>query len=330
MPELRRDPVTGRWVIINTDNPRQPSEYKVEPQPKKSVKCAFCYGNEKMTPPEITAYGVEKREKNSPGWTLRVVPNKFPAMQIEGNLDKAGIGLFDMMKGVGAHEVIIETPDHNSEIPDRDEKQIRELLWSYRDRSLDLRKDKRFKYILIFKNYGFSAGASLDHPHSQLIAMPFVPKRVMGEIEGSVKYFGYRERCVYCDMIRQEAEEKDLTVSENKHFLSFTPFASRFPYETCIIPKEHFSDFTNINDEIIGDLAYILKDTLTRIRKVLKDPSYNYILHSAPLDDPERDDFHWHIEIMPRLTKVAGFEWGTGFYINPTPPELAAKTLREA
>jgi len=329
MPELRRDPITGRWIIVNTDKPKAPKDYNIEVQAKKSSTCAFCPGSEKLTPPEIVAYTRVKREKDSPGWTLRVVPNKFPAMQIEGNLDKIGIGIFDKMNGIGAHEVIIENTDHNKEIPDRDEKDVHDLIWAYRDRSLDLRKDRRFKYILIFKNYGFSAGASLDHPHSQLIALPFVPKRVVGEMEGAEKYFGYRERCVFCDMIRQELQEKQLTVCENKNFLSFAPFVSRFPFELCIMPKEHFSDFAQIQTELVADLASILKDTLLRVKKVLSDASYNFIVHTTPLDDLSRDDYHWHIEIMPRLTKVAGFEWGTGFYINPTPPELAAKVLRE-
>ncbi len=328
MPELRRDPITGRWIIINNDSPKGPEEYEVENNAKKGKNCAFCAGNEKMTPPEIVAYTKIKRDRDSAGWTLRVVPNKFPALQIEGALDKIGVGIFDMMNGVGAHEVIIETTAHNKEIADRDEAEIKDLIWAYRDRSLDLRKDSRFKYVLIFKNYGFSAGASLEHPHSQLIALPFAPKRVTGEIEGAEKYFAYRERCVYCDMITQEAGEKELTICENKNFVAFTPFVSRFPYEVWIMPKEHSSDFSQIQIEGVNDLASIMKEALLRIQKLLKDPSYNYIIHTTPLDDPIREDYHWHIEIMPRLTKVAGFEWGTGFYINPTPPELAAKTLK--
>ena len=330
MPELRRDPITGRWIIIDTDNPKGPDKYEIEAHVKKGGQCAFCTGNEKMTPPEIIAYSKTRRDKDTPGWTVRVVPNKFPALQIEGNLDRAGLGIFDMMNGVGAHEVIIETTHHDREIADRAELEVRDMLWAYRDRCLDLMKDKRFKYVLIFKNYGFSAGASLDHPHSQLIALPFVPKRVVGEMEGAERYFGYRERCVYCDMIRQEVQEKQLTIAENKNFLSFTPFVSRFPYEVWIIPKEHISECSQIQEESINDLASILKNTLLRLKKVLKDPPYNFLIHSASLDNLIRDDYHWHIEIMPRLTKVAGFEWGTGFYINPTPPELAAKTLREA
>ncbi len=329
MPELRKDPITGRWIIINSDHPRGPEAYEAVDNAKKGKNCAFCPGNEKMTPPEIAAYSKIRRERDQTGWTLRVVPNKYPAMQIEGSLDKAGVGMFDMMNGVGAHEVIIETAHHDREIADRDEPEIRDMIWAYRDRSLDLRKDRRFKYVLIFKNYGFSAGVSLEHPHSQLIALPFTPKRVAGEIEGAARYYTYRERCVYCDMISQELEEKELTVAENRLFLAFTPFVSRFPYEVCIIPKEHTSDFAQIQLEGVNELAAIMKETMLRIQKLLHDPSYNYIIHSTPLDDLQRDDYHWHVEIMPRLTNVAGFEWGTGFYINPTPPELAAKTLRE-
>ena len=329
MPELRRDPITGRWVIINTDRPKGPEKFEVEDHVKKGGTCAFCTGNEKMTPPEIIAYSKVKREKNTPGWTLRVVPNKFPALQIEGALDKTGIGIYDLMNGIGAHEVIIETTSHDKEIADRDDAEVREMLWAYRDRDLDLRKDQRFKYILVFKNYGFSAGASLEHPHSQLIALPFVPKRVWGEMDGAHRYYEYRDRCVYCDMISQEIHEKGLTISENKSFISFCPFVSRFPYEAWVIPKVHAPDFAQIQEALVNDLALILKETMLRIKKVLRDPSYNYIVHSIPLDGLAMDDYHWHIEIMPRLTRVAGFEWGTGFYINPTPPELAARTLRE-
>jgi len=329
MPELRRDPINGRWVVININNPKGPGEYEVDPQTKKGGNCAFCSGNEKMTPPEIMAFSKGKRDANSPGWSIRVIPNKFPAMQIEGSLDKMGVGIFDMMNGVGAHEVIVETTVHDKDIADRDESEVRDLIWAYRERSLDLRRDKRFKYILIFKNYGASAGASLEHPHSQLIALPFVPKRVTGEMEGAEKYFDYRERCIFCDIIRQEVQDKELTIIDSGRFLSFSPFASRFPYEACIIPKDHASDFGQIQQQDVSELASVLRNTLLKTKKLLKDPSYNFIIHSAPLDDLNRDDYHWHIEIMPRLTRVAGFEWGTGFYINPTPPELAAKTLRE-
>ncbi|MBI4335791.1 MAG: galactose-1-phosphate uridylyltransferase [Candidatus Omnitrophica bacterium] len=329
MADLRRDPITGRWVIIDTDRPKGPQDYEAEQHPQKSGVCAFCPGNEGMTPPEITGFSKSKRAPDTPDWTLRVVPNKYPALQINGALDKTGIGAFDLMNGIGAHEVIIETISHDAEVSDRPEWEIMDLIWAYRDRSLDLRKDERFKYVLIFKNFGRSAGASLSHPHSQLISLPFTPKKVIEELNGAKTYFDYRGRCVFCDMINQEMGEGKLTVVENKNFLSFCPFDARFPYETWIIPREHLSDFGQIQLEQVSELALVLKDTLSRIKTLLKNPAYNYIVHTSPLDNPAREEYHWHIEIMPKLSKVAGFEWGTGFYINTTPPELAARTLRD-
>jgi UDPglucose--hexose-1-phosphate uridylyltransferase len=330
MGELRRDPITGGWVVVSTDNPKGPHDYIPEAfRLDKDSICAFCPGHENMTPPEIAGFSKIKRVPDAPGWTLRIVPNKFPALQIEGRLDKIGVGAFDMMSGIGAHEVIIETAHHEAEIANRHEAEIQDLIWAYRDRNLDLRKDPRFKYVLIFKNYGHSAGASLPHPHSQLVSLPFVPKRVNEELVGASRYFEYKERCIFCDIIKQEMAEGIFTVVENKSFLSFCPFIGRFPYETWIIPKDHASDFGQINVEQVNNLASILKETLLRLKLLLKNSAYNYIIHTAPLDDLLKPEYHWHIEIMPRLSKIAGFEWGTGFHINPTPPELAAKTLRE-
>jgi UDPglucose--hexose-1-phosphate uridylyltransferase len=202
-----------------------------------------------------------------------------------------------------------------------------EVMWAYVARSVDLRRDKRFKYILIFKNYGKVAGASLEHPHSQLIALPIVPKRVQEEIDGASKYYEYRERCVFCDMIREEKEDKERIIYENEAFLTFCPFVSRFPYEVWILPKKHKSDFTSIDRDSVPALARALKTSLVKIKKLLNDPPYNFIIHTSPINGHEREDYHWHIEIMPKLAKVAGFEWGSGFYINPVPPDIAAKNL---
>lgn len=331
MAELRRDVINGRWVIIDIDNNRKVLEFeKEEHHTKTPVTCPFCYGNEHMTPPEIDAHREGKTEANTPGWSTRVVPNKFPALQIEGNLDKKGIGLYDISNGIGAHEVIVENPDHNKEMCDLLDHDVEKVIWAYRDRSIDLKGDRRFKYILIFKNYGRSAGTSLEHPHSQLIALPMIPKSVKEEIRGAQNYFGYRERCIFCDMLSQEVQDAERLIVENKSFLSFAPFASRFPYEAWIVPKRHECDFSLIESGEAVELARILKEILLRIRKVLDEPSYNFIIHTSPLEDKDREDYHWHIEIMPRLIRTAGFEWGSGFYINPVSPEKAAKDLREA
>ena len=331
MPELRKDPVTGRWVIISTDRARRPSDFVHEPQSKHSgAFCPFCYGNEGKTPPEILAYRSNGTAPNTPGWAVRVVPNKFPALGIEGDLGRQGEGLFDKMNGIGAHEVIIESPDHDKSLAQFEEKRIEDVLWAFRDRILDLKKDRRFRYILIFKNHGDAAGASLEHSHSQLIALPIVPKRVREEVDGCKQYYTLKERCIYCDIIRQELDTKTRIVAENADFVILEPYAPRFPFETMILPKVHESAFEEGQSKTYENLAKMLKLLLARVEKVLDSPAYNLVIHTSPLMEPSNDYYHWHFEMMPRLTRVAGFEWGTGFYINPTPPEEAAQFLRDA
>ncbi|MBU1727005.1 MAG: galactose-1-phosphate uridylyltransferase [Candidatus Omnitrophica bacterium] len=331
MSELRRDPIGGRWVIIETSHPDKPTDFDYEEGRFRSGTCPFCYGNEAMTPPEIDSFRELATSKNSPGWKVRVVPNKFPVLQVEGDLDRRGIGIYDLSNGIGAHEILIETPYHAKDIPDLSNNEVESFISMYCRRALDLVKDKRFKYIMIFKNYGPAAGASLEHPHTQVIALPMVPKNVMEEIKGAHNYFEYRERCLFCDIIRQELQEKERVVLENAYFLAFCPFVSRFPFEVWIIPKKHSSYFCHIPSEDIPFLASILKDLVTRVKKIFPGVSYNYIIHSSPINgDGSTEGYHWHIEFMPKLTRVAGFEWGSGFYVVPTPPELAAKYLREA
>ncbi len=328
MPELRKDPVIGRWVIISTERGKRPSDFEGLGKKRSGGFCPFCPGNEDQTPPEIKAIRPPKSPPNSPGWSLRVFPNKFPALMIEGNINREGIGIFDKMNGVGAHEVIVETPDHNLDMADLELPQIKDVLFTYRERTLDLKKDPRFRYILIFKNQGELAGASLEHSHSQLIATPIVPKRVMEEIDGARKYYDYKERCIFCDIIAQETRDGIRMVSENEDFLAIEPFAPRFPFETWIMPKFHQCSFERIGDESITLLAGILKEVLSKVCQGLNYPPYNFVIHTSPCVDHHEEEYHWHIEFMPRLTRVAGFEWGTGFYINPTPPEEAAAFLR--
>jgi UDPglucose--hexose-1-phosphate uridylyltransferase len=330
LPELRKDPITGRWVIIATDRGKRPSDFVKETVRIRGGFCPFCYGNEDKTPPEILAYRTDGGPRNSPGWRLRVVPNKFPALGIEGDLNRQGDGLFDKMNGVGAHEVIIETPDHNATLATIGEQEIEDVFWAFRDRMLDLKKDKRFRYILIFKNHGEAAGASLEHAHSQLIALPIVPKLVREEIEGSKAHFSFKERCVYCDIIRQELNSGVRVIDENQDFVIIAPYAPRFPFETWILPKTHGSCFEDAQKREYQNLSKILKTMLLKMDRVLDLPAYNLVVHTSPLTEAINDFYHWHIELMPKLSKVAGFEWGTGFYINPVTPEDSAKFLREA
>ncbi|HEY6292796.1 MAG TPA: galactose-1-phosphate uridylyltransferase [Terriglobia bacterium] len=331
MPELRKDPVVGRWVIIATDRAKRPTDFMRERVViRGSSLCPFCYGNESKTPPEILAHRSDGSGRDAPGWSLRVVPNKFPALGIEGTLKRHGEGLYDMMNGIGAHEVIVETPEHMTTLAALPVKQVESVLWAYRDRMLDLKQDRRLKYILVFKNHGEAAGATLEHTHSQLIALPVIPKRVLEELEGARDYYGHKERCVFCDILGQEAVSGVRLVAENDTFVALSPFAPRFPFELWLVPKIHQSAFEESSRYEFEQLAVLLKDMLGRLDAVLDRPAYNYVIHTSPVPETQNDYYHWHLEIMPKLTKQAGFEWGTGFYINPTAPEEAARFLRDS
>jgi UDPglucose--hexose-1-phosphate uridylyltransferase len=329
MPELRKDPIVGRWVIIATDRAKRPLTPRSEPIAAGSGPCPFCPGQESNTPLEILSYRDGNSKPNQPGWRVRVVPNKFPALQIEGELHKRGEGIYDKMNGIGAHEVIIDCPGHETSMANLSEENIREVLWVYRDRLVDLKKDPRLVYGMLFKNVGALAGASLEHSHSQLIVTPIVPINVQEEMNGALEFFNYRGRCIFCDMAHQEHAAEKRVVLDTPNFLSLTPYASRFPFETWILPKQHNSHFENIHKIEVDELGTVLRTVLLKLETALDRPSYNYIIHTAPFDAQTLPHFHWHIEVIPRLTRVAGFEWGTGFYINPVPPEQAAGILRE-
>ncbi len=340
MPQLRKDPVSGRWVIVDQEKPRM--DFLVQPFVKSSKVCPFCPGNEAMTPPTILSYPKKGSPATERGgslpagqagvsggdWQLRVVPNKFPALRIEEVPEKTTEGLYDRVGGFGAHEVIIENPDHHRELTDLSDEEAALVLRAYRDRCLDLRKDERIKYILIFKNYGREAGASMEHPHSQLIALPIVPSRVQEEMVGAQRHIENTERCLFCDMLKQEEGERKFIVLSRDGFAALEPFAARFPFETWILPTKHGSSFDALTDVDLRSLGRMLKEVLSRLKKTLGDPSYNFMIHTLPLAEKESESFHWHIEIIPHLTRVAGFELGSGFYLNPTPPELAAERLR--
>ncbi|MFQ5454514.1 MAG: galactose-1-phosphate uridylyltransferase [Candidatus Zixiibacteriota bacterium] len=329
MPELRKDPIIGRWVIISTERGRRPSSFSSVPERRDAKMCPFCPGHEENTPPEIIAYREYGSEPNQAGWTLRVIPNKYPALKVEGSLNREPFGLYDKMNGIGAHEVIIETPQHAYDLVDMTVEQVRDILWVYRERMIDLERDSRLKYILVFKNHGEAAGASLEHSHSQLIATPIIPKRVAEELEGSKRYYDFKERCIYCDIIRQEISDNERIVKDYDAFLTIQPFAPRFPFETWLIPKAHQSSYTEMSENEFTLLAQCLKDALLRLKRALNNPPYNFMIHTRPVSNDYREYYHWHIEIIPKLTKVAGFEWGSGFYINPTTPEEAAEFLKK-
>jgi UDPglucose--hexose-1-phosphate uridylyltransferase len=327
MPELRKDPIVGRWVIIAPERAKRPIQTRESSQVPGAL-CPFCEGQEANTPVEILAYRDRSSKPNEKGWRVRVVPNRFPALRVEGELHKRGEGIYDKMNGIGAHEVIIECPFHEASMANLTEENLREVLWVYRDRLVDLKKDPRLVYGMIFKNVGAAAGASLEHSHSQLIVTPIVPVNVREEMTGAQEFYDYRGRCIYCDMIHQELGSEKRIALDTANFLCFAPYASRFPFETWIVPKRHNSHFENIQKSEIDEMGTVLKTMLSKLETALDKPSYNYIIHTSPFDTQALPHYHWHMEIIPRMTRVAGFEWGTGFYINPVLPETAAEYLR--
>lgn len=332
MPELRKDPIVDRWVVIATDRAQRPQDYTIQRDTPRTGVCPFCPGQEAKTPHELYAArpsdGPAARA-NAPGWSLRVFPNKFPALKVEGTLDREGDGPYDRMNGIGAHEVVVETPDHTKRMGQMSIAELESVLASYRDRMLDLKRDMRFRYVMVFRNYGRAAGASVEHPHSQLVALPVVPATVSRELTGAQAYYAHKERCVVCDIVHKERRDKTRMVYDNGEQVVFTPFASRFPFETWVVPRTHRSAFEHASREELRSIADALKTALAKLERGLDDPPYNVSLHTAPFSVGEVPHYHYYFEIMPSLSTPAGFEWGSGFHINPTPPEEAAAFLRE-
>jgi len=333
---LRIDPIIGRWVIISPGRGLRPHDFKHREEAAAGGDCPFCEGNEGKTPPEVYAIR-DGTPPNSPGWKVRVVTNKYSALSSEEKLEKWERGIFRGMAGMGAHEVIIETPEHDKRLEMHTPESLWPVLDVYRLRLLELSADDRFRYVLLFKNEGEKAGASLSHPHTQIIATPVTPKRIKEELRGSGEYYRTHGECIFCKIIQEEQAQRERIVAENESFLALCPFASRFPYETWILPKKHSPDYYAIDSDGIHRLAQVIIETMKKLSGVLNRPQYNYILHTAPVRYAREGywttldaDWHWHIEIISRVTEIGGFEWGTGLYINTVSPEDAAESLREA
>ena len=337
MPELRRGPTSSRWVIVAPERASRPSDFEQRDAgfaERRPDDCPFCAGNEEMTPPEIY------RDPAPDGWYVRVVPNKFPALQDCEELRREAMdGLYDRMNGGGTHEVIVETPEHFLEIPDLPEEQVKRVVDTYIARLQELMKNPRFRYVLLFKNHGKEAGASLIHPHSQVIATPIVPQEVRSSLSIAKAYYERKERCLFCDVMLAEIRCGERIVEESGSHVVWAPYDSRFPFELVVYPKAHSHDFTSLDGAQRCGLARILRRTLKRLTLLLGDIPYNLVLKTTPNPVPQPSkpgqwttlpyDYHWRIAVMPRLTRVAGFEWGTGLYINPMPPERAAGYLRD-
>jgi len=314
------------WVVITTDHPKGPSDYlpfKPPYQPQETVgMCPFCPGNEGMTPKETYSSARE-----GGGWSVRVIPNKFPFFHIEGEFDRRPEGMYDLMEAIGAHEIAVEAPEHHQNLATLEPPQIEKILFAYRERLIDLERDRRFQQFLILKNY---PGIFNRHPHSHIMAMPVIPRRIDEEIWGTLDYYQRKERCIFCDIVKEEISMKKRVVLETVYFLVFSPFASRFPFETWIVPKIHSPDFHQIQEEEMEDLSIVIQSLFIRYYKLLSDPPYSLTFHTSPIQSRfHRSEYHWHIEIRLRIGLREGFEWGTGFFVNPTPPEDAAAYLRE-
>jgi UDPglucose--hexose-1-phosphate uridylyltransferase len=357
-PELRKDPISGRWVIISSaraQRPEAPEPRREEESAEARARCPFCLGREDMTPPEIFAIRNNGEAPNSPGWITRVVPNKFPAFGIFPEIHLRRVGMFQMATGYGAHEVVIESPEHDVYLEQQPVDQISHIVDTWWERNVDLERDHRLKYVLLFKNHGKSAGASLTHPHAQIIATTVVPDVLKAKLVTAQEHFQNGEGCIWCRQVEQlfyyenkiynpdgsilvQVSQRDRLIAETERFLAYIPFAARMPYEIHILPKAHQHSFIQTTPEERVELAGMLKMILQKVYKLLGNPPYNFYIHSAPNLNVRprtgdyttiREDFHWHIEILVRTTIWAGFEQGSGIYINPLNPTDAARYLAD-
>lgn len=323
---LRYDITTNDWVIFARSRAQRPHELRTPDTPtgRPLARCPFCPGNEDLTPREIDAV------RDGSGWAVRVVPNRFPALRIEESLHRDRDGrLFASMGACGAHEVVIESPDHDRFLADQPVEHVERLLATLQRRHLDLMRDKRFQTIMIFKNHGVEAGTSLRHPHWQLIATPVVPHTLRLKYGIATQYFDQFGTCLYCDLLEAELGARERVLDENDAFAAILPWASRYPFEIWIMPKIMESSFGHVPSARMGPLAALLRRVLARLHTGLNDPAFNVTFHSAPRGEEDEEYFLWHVRLIPRLTTPAGFELGSGMWINTVLPEEAAEFLRQ-
>ncbi len=322
---LRFDVTTNDWVIFAPSRTKRPDDFasSSDREEPTSDRCPFCPGHEDMTPAEIAAF------RDGDRWSVRVVPNKFPALRIEEPQERHEDGrLFRFMGGCGAHEVIIDSPDHDTPLALQPVDQIVRILSMMQERYIDLMRDSRFQAVVIFKNHGEGAGTSLAHPHCQLIATPVAPRMLRHKLAIATQYFDQTGRCLYCDLMGHELEAQERVLVENEHFVAVLPYASHVPFETWISPRQRQSSFRWLDPALQKPLACVLKDVLSRLHFGLGNPNYNLTINTSPRGEEDSEYFSWHIQILPRLTTPAGFELGSGMSINTMLPEDATSFLR--
>jgi UDPglucose--hexose-1-phosphate uridylyltransferase len=348
MSEIRRDPIRGGWVIVVPERTRRPQDFAFpetrraglpddggpgdagqSSDPADAPTCPFCEERERIAGWELLAWRPGQGAPNTPGWQVRVVANREPALRVESDLGPGGDELFPRFGGLGAHEVIIESPRHTDVWPTMAPDAVARVLWAWRERMRDLKRDFRLRSFLVVKNHGPAAGAKIDHPHSQLLAFPFVPPVLDRELQAAAGHFEHARSCVFCDVIAEEIQLNLRVVVQDGGALALTPFASRVPFETWVLPRLHEARFEDASDAVLLSVASRVQDVLRRLAATLRNPPFNLVLHTAPVES-HGASYHWHIEIAPRLAAVSGLEWGSGVFVNPVPPEEAAAVLRES
>jgi UDPglucose--hexose-1-phosphate uridylyltransferase len=335
MSQLRRDPIRGHWSIIAPGRDKRPGDHgdPVPADPAESGPCPFCPGNEEQTPPEVEAVRPNLTGANQPGWLVRIVPNRYPALAAEaqpGDGLEIATELVRSVPAVGSHEIVVATPDHTRRASHFSVDQWDTLLAACQFRMQELMQDRRIKHVVLFHNHGEKAGASRSHEHLQLMGIPMTPQTVSQEVVSARAYRTRHERCIFCDVVVHEIQDRRRLVLADEAFVSFTPWASRMPYELWIVPRAHRASFLQVPHRERCLLAAHMREVLQRLEQVFGDLPYNWMLHSMPETDADADVYHWHIEFLPRLSHQAGYEWGTGGFINTTPPEDAAAELRNA
>ena len=331
MSELRQDPTTKAWVILAPERAKRPQQgprkKRANELPGWDASCPFCPGNESQTPEEV--FRLPALDQDS-AWEIRVVPNRFAALTPEGDIARREDGhFFRRMQGIGVHEIIIETPSHNTPIALMSYEQIEKVLITYQERYNALKVNRQVRFITIFKNYGWAAGTSLAHPHSQLVATPIIAPYYHRKFDVAHEYYSDLGRCLYCDLLAEELEKGERIIAETKQFAVLHPYASRVPYETWIVPKEHYSSFGLFPATHLAELAMVLKGSLLCLYQELDDPAFNLMVDSTTTADEEDPYYHWHIRIVPRITTIAGFEMGSGIYISTALPEQTASHIRK-
>jgi len=320
MSELRIDPIVGRKVLVAEDRAGRPSDF----DSTEASSCPFCAGQEQRTPNSLLEI-----PDGQGGWRVRVIPNLYPAVSLD--CDKASASPApNSQPAYGTHEVIVESPRHIRDITELSHEELARVLLVYRDRLRHWSKEKSIQHVTVFKNVGHAAGASLEHVHGQLVALPFVPEAIENEIREAKHFYDREAACVFCRLLQEELEQGERLVCEEGPFVAFCAYAGRQAFETWILPKQHASHFEQLADSETLSLASLLRQVVRRLQTQHKPLSYNLILHTAPFGNQTSDSYHWHLEIIPRTAQLAGLEWGAGVHINPMLPERAAKLLREA